>query len=137
MHYPDLAPCEYFQGHPALAAAELVAVGWLEPGYPFARGQPDLALVETLVKLFGSYGRSFFAGGHACGLCLEAAGGPAAPAKALRNLPMGYKDLFLAIPNRAAFFAVPELITHYIAFHGYQPPEGLREALTWRPPVEL
>jgi hypothetical protein len=137
MYYPDLAPCEYFQGHPTLGGATLLAIGWLEPGHPYTTGEPDLRLVETMQRLFRSHGQGFFAGSHLCGFCLEAAGGLKAPPEALRNVPSGSKELFLVLPDRAALLAAPELISHYIALHRYQPPEELRTALAWRPPIEF
>ena len=137
MYYADLAPCNYFQSHPTLAGIRLLAVGWLEPGHDFLRGESDLELAEAVARLFRTHGRGFFAGGHHCGFCFEARGGVPALPESLTGLAVGFKDLFLAIPNEDAFFALPELISHYMTAHGYQPPPALREAVAWRPPVEV
>jgi hypothetical protein len=37
-HYEDLSPCHYF--HRLLRAKTLLAVGWLESGYPYTTGDP-------------------------------------------------------------------------------------------------
>ena len=137
MYYSDLAPCDYFRWHEALAGVRLLAIGWLEPGHSFQCGKPDLELAETLARLFRAHGRGFLAGGHHCGFCFEAAGGLPAMPKSLDGIAVGYRDLFLRFPDQEALFAVPELISHYITAHRYQPPAALREAVAWRPPVEM
>jgi hypothetical protein len=137
VYIPDLSPCHYYGAHPTLGRHQLLAVGWLEPGHDFVHGPPDDALANTLKRYFGTYGRGFFAGGHHCGFCFEAAGGLPALPRSLDDVPIGYKDLFFSIPNQAALFAVPELITHYMTVHHSQPPARFCEAVAWRPPIEV
>jgi hypothetical protein len=45
--------------------------------------------------------------------------------------------VFFPIPDHDALFAVPELIAHYMTVHHYQPPAKFREAVAWRPPIEV
>jgi hypothetical protein len=68
---------------------------------------------------------------------LQAAGGIHAPADSLHDVAMGHKELFFATPTQETVLVVPELITHYMMAHGYQPPIQLRTAVAWRPPIEV
>src|ERR1700676_1700306 len=48
-HYHDLAPCGYFRMQPS---DRLLAVGWLEPGFDYRRGDPGEATYSALKRLF-------------------------------------------------------------------------------------
>ena len=67
-HYEDLSPCDYFGG--ILRARPLLAVGWLESGYPYATGDPGpevgSRLNEFLWPLAWQPGLTF--GSHLCRL---------------------------------------------------------------------
>jgi hypothetical protein len=72
-----------------------------------------------------------------CQAPFEAAGGLPAPPRSSEDPPIAYKDVFFPIPDHDALFAVPELIAHYMTVHHYQPPARFREAVAWRPPIEV
>jgi hypothetical protein len=100
----------------------LRAVGWLQRGKPFPVGamQPDLyaALTETAKD---PWQPCLCMGWHTCDLCLSDS-----PAT-------GYRNIF--IPGDGVIYSCPELITHYIDAHGYQPPECFCEAVLRCPPM--
>ena len=131
MYYADLTQCRDLETFAQFAGRTLLAVGWLEPGHVFPQGTPDVALAATLAKYAPAYGVGFFSGSHHCGFCVSARNG------AFRGAPEGWRNLFFQVPGQDAIIVVPELIAHYIEAHGYQPPELFRDAVAWRPPLEL
>jgi hypothetical protein len=100
-------------------------------------GEPDHQLAGALDYIIRLHGRSFFAGGHGCGFCASAAAESGDLEQSFGDLPRGYKDTFIATKAGDAYFAVPELITHYMLEHRYAPPAELREALVWPQPLDL
>ena len=135
MWFPDLGPCLYFR--PLFTDLRLIAVGWLEPGHPFDEGLPDESLRHALEYLFQLHGHSCFCGAHICGFCAAEAAERGDLESSFDSLPSGYRDLFIASHRGDGYYAVPELITHYIAKHGYQPPAEFREAIEWPRPLDL
>lgn len=136
MWFPDLGPCLYFTA-PRFAGLRLIAVGWLEPGHPFDEGPPDESLLHALEYLFELHGHSFFCGGHLCGFCAAEAAERGNVESSFDSLPAGYRDLFITNHGGDGYYAVPELITHYIVKHGYQPPAEFREAIKCPRPLDL
>jgi hypothetical protein len=106
--YRDLARCDYF-GYDH----QLIAVGWLERGDHFARGEVDARAFSRLRELLIDPFQPVASGGlHECSLC--------------RFTPeaRGTRNLF--VPNGLDLFVAPELIVHYVNAHGYAPPSAFR-----------
>ena len=124
-YFPDLTPCTYFlpaepdpeDEDPAIPP--LLAVGWLDASHPFPAGDPGREVFERL-KVFQKmwWEPIAFLGGHPCELCRY-------------DGFYSHKDLF--IPGPGVSYAVPEGIVHYIAAHGYCPPQEFREAVLRSP----
>jgi hypothetical protein len=111
-HYDDLAPCDYFRG---LSVGRLLAVGWLEAGFPFAIGDPGETFYSKLKELLAEPWAPFrFGGGYMCQLCR-------------------YDGFFSArnlfVPGNGVTYVAPEAVGHYISAHGYCPPEPFRAAV--------
>jgi len=120
MHYEDLAPCDYFSGFRAGDA--LRAVGWLERGHTYNRGEVEDRDVRRLAALLSKawQGMFLFCGGHACSLC------DSDPFRSFGNL---------FVPRGKVILVSPEAILHYITVHDYLPPRSYFEALHRCPPM--
>lgn len=117
--YEDLTPCDYFG--PELAPS-LRAIGWLECGKPFPTGAVDRRVYETLTAFRAAPWSPpmVTAGVHICDLCLYEG-------------EAGSQNLF--IPGDGFLYVSPELITHYMNVHGYQPPAPFCQAVLACPPM--
>jgi hypothetical protein len=120
-HYDDLAPCDYFPGLLSVGSL-LLAVGWLEPGYPYATGDPGREVYERL-RLFcwsHSWQPVSFFGSHACDL------------GACRYGSFhSHRNIF--IPGPGVVYVAPEGILHYISCHDYLPPASFCAAVLASP----
>jgi hypothetical protein len=114
--YPDLSPCDYFG---LTLDRPLLAVGWLAAEQPFAVGDPGPDVYER-VKRFqqGRWQPFIFLGVHQCELCRY-------------DGCASHANLF--IPGSSVTYAAPEAIVHYIACHGYSPPEEFCRAVLEAP----
>jgi hypothetical protein len=131
--YADLTPCTYFDGEQP-HGAKLLAVGWLEHGHAYQHGMVDSAVINKLVALFrNSWEPGMFLGWHDCDLC-QPPSWPDAFHAAEGSVPMGIANLF--VPGTGVLYAAPSLILHYIAVHGYAPPEAFCTAVLACPPME-
>ena len=116
-HYQDLAPCDYFHD-----IGPLQAVGWLESGHDYAKGDPGQAFYDQLTQmLLHAWQPYFHMGWHACDFCRY-------------NGFMSFKNLF--IPGKDMTYVAPEAIGHYISAHGYAPPAEFIEALMQCPAMD-
>lgn len=110
--FPDLAP---FTGLPG---RDLVAVGWLQKGKPFAKAKrADEALANRLTR--SEYREGQFRTRrreHRCDLCRK---------KSIARFGRG--EILVIADDR--IFVAPELIAHYVRAHGYQPPKEFVAAL--------
>jgi hypothetical protein len=115
-YYSDLSPCDYFD---LPLTGPLVAVGWLAAGQPFSVGDPGPDVYARLKQfLKGRWQPVLFAGSHECELCRY-------------DGFCSHANLF--IPGTRVTYAAPEAIVHYIACHGYLPPEEFCRALVSAP----
>ena len=116
--YADLAHCDYF----SFTQPTLRAIGWLECGKPFPTGKVQPDAYEALCQMAKQPWEPATAlGWHTCDLCL---GEPSAT---------GFKNLF--IPGDGVVYVCPELVTHYMSVHRYQPPECFCDAVLQCPPI--
>ena len=117
-HVPDLE---------AWSDPRLRAVGWLEPGRPYTKGEVSEAVFGKLVELLVDPWQPFAAAGfHRCGFC-RFSGGPLAFDYGNRSVRLGSNNLFL--PGEGVVYVVPSLILHYMDAHEYAPPEVFRSAV--------
>ena len=104
-HFNDLASCTYFS-NPDMGP--LQAVGWLEAGHDYAKGDPGQAFFDQLRDLCADHWEPFLAMGfHACQFCRYSGF-------------MSSENLF--VPGEGTTYASPVAITHYLSAHGYCPP---------------
>jgi hypothetical protein len=112
-YFEDLQPCTAFPGE----WRNLVAVGWLAKGHEYTRGPVDAELLPLLSRTSSRWMPPNAPGGrHLCDLCTEDEG-------------PRYGRGAIFIPGDGVLYVAPQLITHYIRKHGYQPPAAFLEAL--------
>jgi hypothetical protein len=116
--YADLAHCDYFP----FAPPALRAIGWLERGKPFTTGKVQPGVYEALRQMETQPWEPVHCmGWHTCDLCLR------------EPRATGVKNLF--IPGDGVIYVFPDLVTHYVSLHHYQPPECFCEAVLKCPPI--
>src|SRR5690349_18421296 len=99
MFIEDLSTNCYFA-----SGVNLRAVGWLEQGHEYRRGDvPQQFLAKLKEHVTEAYQPYYFMGFHSCSLCQ-----PEKRAHGLRNV---------FIPTRSLLYIAPELIVHYIECH--------------------
>lgn len=119
----DLQPYTYDGAHRKQQDEKLLAVGWLDPAFPYSRGQVEpkiLAKLNRLKRKPINLTRGF----HMCPFCKYE----------------GHRNAF-TYPERAGngeirvmgkdgvVYAAPVLICHYIAEHEYRPPDEFLHAV--------
>jgi hypothetical protein len=108
-HYADLSPCDYFGG--MLRARSLLAVGWLESGYPYATGDPGPEVYSRLTDFRWrlAWQPACACGGHLCRL-----------GSCRHGSFYSHRNIF--VPGHDVVYVAPEGIVHYISCHDYLPP---------------
>jgi hypothetical protein len=120
MWYADLSPWGDVGNESQ--ASRFRAVGWLERGKPFVTGPVDTAVYEQLVEMLKDPWRPYISMGfHRCDVCLY------------NGDQSGKRDLF--VPGDGVIYVAPELITHYMNAHWYQPPDEFCLAVLACPPM--
>ena len=115
----DLSPCTYLP----VIADHILAVGWLETIGSFATGPTPTEVFERLSAFIRDPWQPFVAmGKHGCTLCQHT------------SEQQGSANPF--IPCRSKIYVCPELITHYINAHYYQPPSVFCDAVLACPPMK-
>jgi len=115
--YRDLGPLPYFGED---SSETLVAIGWLGRDQPFSKGSTPPAVFLRLKRLLlQPFQPIVSAGVHECELCQF---------EAERR---GSTNLF--VPADRRLFVCPELITHYMNAHQYQPPREFCDAVLMCP----
>jgi hypothetical protein len=104
--FADLTPYTYF--HPEEGPAGTVNVGWLDPRHPYTTGATSAKFRQTLRQLCRRRMKQT-RGFQPCYFCR----GP--------YRPHGSPEI--RMPGRRRVYAAPELVYHYVAAHGYRPPE--------------
>jgi hypothetical protein len=136
-YIPDLAPCEYFRIDPE---DRLLAVGWLEPDQPYAKGEVDPEFVLALARLLCDppWTRFSFRGFHNCSWRHSERYGDSRLSKLLgpthAHLLTGHRGIYnLFVAGKKCVYVAPELILHYISTHGYCPPKDFQKAVLFCP----
>lgn len=119
MHYPDMGEkCQVGSG-PGVRA-----VGWLDIAHEYPRGEVEPAFVEALRQHVRTAWEPVSAAGpHFCQFC---------PKERKGGRTGGVRNLW--VPSGEHLFIAPELVVHYVADHGYRPPEAFIEAVLTCPP---
>lgn len=128
-HYEDLSFWS-LAGEPVEA---LRAVGWIEQGHPFTRGEVSEKFFGELVQLLiQPWQPAVAAGLHRCSLC-RFTGGPGTVDYNGTSVSMGTANLF--VPGDGRIYVAPSLVAHYIDAHGYCPPQEFVGAVSQCPPM--
>lgn len=116
---PDLSKCA---GLP-VTADHILAVGWLEHSTTYSQGPTPAPVYYRLRSFTAQPWQPFISSGyHECELC-QFAGEQRASAN-------------LFIPFQGKIYVAPELITHYINAHFYQPPAEFCQAVIECPEMD-
>lgn len=118
MWFEDLTPYGYLRQSGASSVPTL-NVGWLEEGRLFRSGVLPDAAVERLGQLVEFAATNATRGMHFCDLC---------PAVDGDSRACGHAEIRV-VGDDGTRYAAPTLIHHYVAVHGYQPPQPFLEAL--------
>ncbi|MEH1164036.1 hypothetical protein V6V47_01465 [Micromonospora sp. CPCC 205539] len=132
--FADLTPYTYGEPHRQWPFEEpwpglpLLNVGWLDAAHPFETGAPPEALMPALTKL--AKVRVWQTRGyHHCQLCVRDMGSDAE--EAVRLGLIARESAEFRVRGDGVVYAVPQLVTHYVAAHEYlPPPEFCAAALT-------
>jgi len=117
--YCDLTPCGYLP----VFADHILAVGWLEKCSNFTIGPTPEPVYQRLQLFAKNPWQPFVAlGYHECELCQHV------------GERQGTANIY--IPFEGRIFVAPELITHYINAHFYQPPSVFCEAVMACPAMD-
>jgi hypothetical protein len=104
--FEDLTPYTYF--HPEEEAPGTVNIGWLDPDHPFPTGPTSEAFRAKLGRLCERRVKRT-RGFHPCHFCKG------------RERPASSSEMRVAAGGRV--YAAPSLVQHYVAAHGYRPPD--------------
>lgn len=127
--FEDFSPCTYF----GPSAPALLAVGWLEEGKPFRKGEIKVEECLALAALLRDPWQPVaFAGRHKCGFC-RLSGGPTEMQIGEFSVALGGANLF--IPDGRNVIVAPSLVLHYIDAHGYAPDAQFWLAVNSCPPM--
>jgi hypothetical protein len=121
-YFPDLSPCRYFNG---LWLDRLVAIGWLEPGHEYQKGEVSKDFLNALAILLKDPWEPLMAlGYHCCSFCrLKAEFSTYKD----HELPLGARNVHII--GKDQLYIAPSLIEHYIESHEYQPPLEFQDAV--------
>jgi len=122
-YFDDMTPCTYFNRW----QDRLVAIGWLEPGKNYQKGDVKEEFFSILVKMLIRPWQPFAAAGHEpCGFC-RFSHGQAKLRYMDTEISLGGTNLF--VPDSGRVFVAPSMVAHYIDSHDYQPPLEFQAAV--------
>ncbi len=115
---------------PELSGEIVKMVGWLDADQPFLKGvlsADDVVLLERLVV--HTWKPPLMAGGwHDCTLCpRKPTDGPILWDMDGQERMLGATEIY--VPADEVMYSAPNLILHYMADHGYRPPQVFLEAV--------
>jgi len=130
MHFDDLTLCRCHSG-PLEAdnwRVPLLAIGWLEHPYEFAKGEVPNGLASKLQEMAARarafYPHYYFLGIHTCSLCVATASVSPGPIWSQENI---------FVPGRSVVYVSPGGVDHYIEVHSYRPPQEYVDAVLLSP----
>jgi hypothetical protein len=101
----------------------LVNIGWLDVNHPFPHGEVDPSIVEKIRKLCKAPVNQT-RGLHKCPMCSQFSIWELISGE---TVTLGSAEIH--VPGKGVTYACPTLIYHYIAKHGYLPPEEFLETV--------
>lgn len=125
MHFHDLELCTYGHGatSPDSWRVPLLAIGWLEAGRRFAKGEANKEMTARVRQFQKETGARFsmhaYRGLHGCTLCDSG--------EASDGIDGSHINLF--IPGKDCIYMASGGIAHYLERHSYLPPEVFVTAL--------
>lgn len=136
----DLAPYDYSR-LTLVPGVRLLAVGWLEPEFPYSTGSVPAEFVHALGQLCIHHKQAQMRGYHNCRLgCRRrddvprSADGrhryPPHPSVEIDGVTVGLGSTEIrVIAADGTWLAAPSLVYHYVTEHGYLPPAPFVEAV--------
>ncbi|MGW1468889.1 DUF7919 family protein [Streptomyces sp. NPDC002308] len=122
-HYPELSLYDFdFHAEP-----EGLTVGWLEGGESYARGEvadEDREILADLAALLQHRSRGY----HYCTLCTEMRERFGVSGAGNARFRLGSAEIRV-VSDSGQLYVAPNLVLHYIADHGYRPPEEFLAAV--------
>ena len=128
--YPDLSPYEYDEHD-----QPMLNVGWLDRDQPFPTGEVDRETYTRLVRLAAA-DRAVTRGWHDCPFCDERSPLPLPGANPESEVLLGHSEIWVESDD-GTIYAAPTLVCHYVAAHGYLPPEAFLNAVRTGGPAPL
>ncbi len=113
MWFEDLTECSYLGEE---YAKLLTAIGWLEKGKDFTKGNTPKEIIEKIYE-FSKTSEMYirFRGYHRCEFCDYV------------NVEFGATTILIAYENK--IYICPALIAHYMEVHSYLPPNEFIKAV--------
>jgi hypothetical protein len=125
-YYPDLS--ESRRAYPLkLPFNKVLHVGWLAKGHEYPTGETDAAVIGKL-KVLAELPRTpkiQTLGFHPCHFCDNRF---IHVTCVQREVPLGSAELLIPSTHDVVY-TTPDLVIHYIAEHGYRPPDEFIEAV--------
>lgn len=131
--FQDLSDCHFLPGSEGLG---FKAVGWLERGKDYSRGEVTAEFFEKLLILLQNPWAPpvAVAGLHRCEMCRFSGGRVEFDCRfgevSFRHYRFsGVGSGFLFVPSEGTLFVSPFSIAHYIDAHEYRPPQEFQNAV--------
>jgi len=121
--YADLTPYVYL---PEPADHPAQNVGWLAEGHPFPTGAVPAGFVDRLGRLALRHPVHRTRGWEECAFC--DGDHPTEAEVDGERQPVGDAEIRVTGPDDRRF-AAPTLVVHYVAAHGYRPPDEFVDAV--------
>ena len=121
MYFPDLSDYSYTSIRLAGDAPRLLNVGWLDSGQQYSRGPVPPWLVPCLLRMAMSYTNAM-RGVHRCPFCETRV------AMTVDGQEVYLGNAELRVRAGGMTYVAPSLLPHYVAAHGYRPPQEVLAA---------
>ena len=123
MYYRDLTPYSFFAPE---IDPKVLNIGWLDAKHSFPQQEPSEDLLDALFeKCLQSVNQT--RGMHVCQFCPSVLFGVEVSRNAKTTM-LGSAEIRVE-GEKGVIYVAPNLIYHYVAEHGYRPPEEFTNAL--------
>jgi hypothetical protein len=125
--YPDLSPYEYSEHDPS---RKTVNIGWLGVGSMFNVGDSEPEFRHALLELIAHGDVNLTRGWHRCEFC-DAEPGIEVPFESAQQgrVFLGHAEVHV-LGTDGVVYAAPTMVYHYVAEHGYLPPQQFIDAVS-------